>query len=1030
MSEGINRRDFLKVLTVTSGGVFAACSSPQSQKLIPYVVPPEDVIPGVSVWHKSVCRECPAGCGTLVRTREGRVVKVEGNPDHPVNRGALCARGQAATQGLYNPDRITQPLRRNEDGKLEPITWNQAEELLASVVSYLRYTKRAHRIALVSERVTGSLERLFREWLATVGSQHFLQYEPFAYEALRAANKICFGTSEVSHIDMTSARMVLSFGADFLETYLSSVEYTRQFAQSRKRMDWSGARFVAVGPRLSLTAANADEWIAVRPGSEVFVALCLVGQVLSLRRSHLTQEQQRIQQLVEPYGVKVVEQLAGVPGERLRNLAYEFGRNWPGLALGPNVSTSGPLATTLQVAADLLNYVSGNVGIRIAIHRMSHDGVEGITWKGTVFPGRGANWDSVATHQQMLGFVEQMRTEQMDAVFFHHVNPAFNLPEAAGFSRALARVPFKVSFTPFMDETAAQCDLILPENTPLERWEDYTPRAGVYGLVQPAMRAGFHFQSKQAADVLLSISPKVDAELGKKFPFPDFREYIREQWKSLHRESAPRKPFEEFWREAVENGGLWREVPARGVRLNEEVFRFKFPDPHETTRAATGARSFSPDKSTGQDKAASAPEVDGRGMHLVVYPSLQLFDGRGANRPWLQETPDAMTKIVWGSWAEIHPDRAKSLGISEGDLLKVTSASGSIQIPAHLFEGIRPDAIAIPLGQGHTNFGRWAEGHGPNPMKLLPAETEVASGGLLWAGTRVTIEKLAINRPPAQTQIETSQHDRGIAQAVPLGVLLGLVRDLPPETPEHEPALSMYPPHSHPEHRWGMAIDLNACAGCNACIVACYAENNVPWVGKEQVARGRHMAWIRVDRYFEPRTGGPETRFVPMLCQHCDNAPCESVCPVYATYHNFEGLNVQVYNRCVGTRYCSNNCPYKVRRFNWFDHEWPWPMQLGLNPDLSARTKGVMEKCTFCIQRIREGKDRAKDEKRPVRDGDITPACAQTCPTNAIVFGDLNEPKSRVSQIAKDSRHYQVLGELNTRPAITYLKKVTRGEEG
>ncbi|MCL6565126.1 MAG: 4Fe-4S dicluster domain-containing protein [Acidobacteriia bacterium] len=998
MSDAFNRREFLKLVTIASTGTLAACSPAPPQKVIPYVIPPEEVVPGLSYWFKTTCRECPAGCGMMARTREGRVVKLEGNPEHPINRGALCVRGQAALQGLYNPDRLAGPLRRTPEGRLEPITWEQAEEALVALFRFLREQRRTATVALLTERISGATEKFFRDLFAVFPAGQVIQYEPFAYEALRAGNRVAFGTSEIPHYDIAAARMLVSFGADFLETWLSNVECARAFAAARRRHERDAMRFVAVEPRLSLTAANADVWLPARPGSEAALALALVHEILRSGRARISStEAARIGQLVATLDAETAERLTDVPAPRIRALAREFAAADPGLALGPGVAASGPAATALQVAVNLLNYVCGNVN-------------------RTVQFGRGSSWDRVATHAEMLEFIERMRTGRVDVLFFHHTNPVYTLPPATGFARALQRVRLKVSFSPFLDETTAQCDLILPDHTPLERWEEYQPRAGIRALVQPAMAGGFHFQSRQAADMLLYVVSRADATLSRQFPFADFRAYLENEWRAVHRAVAPEQPFAEFWRSAVEAGGIWREVPLRPVRLSEAVFRF----------------DFSPALTVHTERDES--------LALLVFPTAERFDGRGANRPWLQETPDAMTKIVWSAWAELHPETARRYGVREGDLLKVSSPHGTIQLPAHLTPTVRPDTVAIPLGQGHTSFGRWAADCGPTPLALLSAEVEVTSGGLLYGGTRVRIERLPVRRLLARTQQETSQHDREIARVVPLAELVaGSVRRDP------EPRLSIYPEHTHDGHRWGMAIDLDACIGCNACVVACSIENNVPWVGALQVDRGRHMAWMRIDRYWEPvpeaqPVGGVaplETHFLPMLCQHCDHAPCESVCPVYATYHNHEGLNVQVYNRCVGTRYCSNNCPYKVRRFHWFDDQWPWPLALGLNPDVTARTKGVMGKCTFCVQRIRTAKDQAKDENRTVRDGEIIPACAQTCPAEAIVFGDLNDPNSRVRQLADSARGYHVLGELNTRPAITYLKKVRRsgldrptGEDG
>ena len=419
----------------------------------------------------------------------------------------------------------------------------------------------------------------------------------------------------------------------------------------------------------------------------------------------------------------------------------------------------------------------------------------------------------------------------------------------------------------------------------------------------------------------------------------------------------------------------------------------------------------------------AAPGDERRALTLIAYPSLHFLDGRGANRPWLQEIPDPLLKTAWGSGAEMTPETAAAIGAQDGQLVTLESDHGAVDATVVLNPHLHPGVVAIQIGQGHTDFGRYATGRGVNPMVLLDPEPEATSGGPRWAGTRVDATPRELHRPVARLQQTFDQDGREIAQAVSRAALDA--GDVHPD----EPHFSLYPEHEHPTHRWGMAIDLNSCNGCNACVTACYAENNVPVLGADRMVRGRTMSWLRIERFVETRpaaSGGEQvdSRFLPMLCQHCDHAPCESVCPVYATYHNEEGLNAQIYNRCVGTRYCSNNCPYKVRRFNWWDPEFPEPLNLQLNPDVTVRSAGVMEKCTFCVQRIQEGKDRARDEHRPVQDGDVTPACAQTCPAQAIVFGDLNDPDSRVSQLSAADRGYHALGVLNTRPAVTYLKKV------
>lgn len=981
-TNGLDRRTFLKMATVGTVATATGCSSESTHKLIPYLIPPESLVPGVPLWYRSTCRECPSGCGLLVRTREGRTLKVEGNPDHPVNQGKLCIRGQASVQGLYNPDRIQQPLRRDEHGKFVPTTWEEAETLLGNLISYLRYQKQNDQIALWSHRITGSLDKLFSKFFNALGSNQYQIYEPLAYEALRTANGMTFGTTEIPRVDIASAKVLVSFGADFLETWVSNTRFAADFSSFRKLKEGAMGKFIHIEPRQSLTASNADEWIAPKPGTEIFVALGMIHEILksNLASNLSAVEAARIAPAVAKFDARTVNGLTDVPAEKIVSLAKTFASAKPGLALGGGVAVQGSNATATQVAVNLLNYLCGNIGRTIRF-------------------GEGTRFDNVVSMKDIAATIDRMNRRQVQLMFFHHVNPLHSLPASAQFADALLKVPFKVSFSSFFDETAAKCDLILPDPTPLERWEDYSPRAGIHGIAQPTMQS--MFQPKATSDVFLSIAKRAGDDMAKRFPQKTFREYLEENWKTLHTEMGVKEDFATWFRSAVENGGVWRRENAKPVKLNERALSLFF----------------------------DSPKFEGTGeFYLVAYPSLHFYDGRGTNRPWLQETPDPLTKIVWDSWLEIHPDTAKRLEIQESDLIRVTSPKGTLQVPAHLTKSIRPDTLAIPLGQGHKEYGRYAKDRGVNVLDLLSAESEVISGGRLWASTKVTIEKLALNRPLVRTQGSDTQAGRDLAQALPLAAALKIYEEAKPEASNAEEDLHMYATHEHPEHRWGMAIDLNACIGCNACVAACYAENNVAIVGKEQVQRGRHMAWIRIERYVEPEPQSHDVRFLPMLCQQCDNAPCESVCPVYATYHNNEGLNAQIYNRCVGTRYCSNNCPYHVRRFNWFDYEWSYPLTMQLNPDLTVRTKGVMEKCTFCVQRIRTAKDTARDEHRKVSDGEVVPACGQTCPTEAIVFGDLKDPHSRVSKMSQDPRRYHVLGELNTKSAITYLKKIKNEE--
>ena len=1009
MNDGLKRRDFLKVIGTSSAGAgMLGCSTEKVEKLMPYVTAPEEITPGVATWYSTSCGECEAGCGMWVRTLEGRVVKVEGNPNDAVSQGALCSRGHSSVQGLYNPDRFSGPMMR-ENGELKSISWEEAEKILKDRI------QSANEYYFIKGSTGPSLTDLIDDFADSTGGK-IVSYNPLDHDPLKEASRIAFGREVVPWYDLASARFVLSFGADFLEGYVSPLRDSRGFSEMHSvGEDGFKGRFVFAAPRLSLTGQNADEWLPVAPGSEGLVALAMANVI-----SAGTGDAGPYQEIVDAYSPEDVEAEAGVSAESIRRVANYLVESGPSLVLGPGIEGQHRNSTAVNLAVAILNFVAGNVGKTLDYSSPQ------------VGPSSGPQG-----YDLMQAAIEDMSSGQVPLALVHASNPAYALPSASGFKEAFSEVSFKVSFASAMDETAAMADLILPDRHFLESWGDSSWRSGQSSLQQPAMRPVPNFDSKQIGDVLLAVG-----QTGKEAP-PSFYEWLRSRWQSKTAADGILE-FENFWREALRTG----------VASSKSEFESSIEALRQTDRALV----------------FDVPEFDGEGeVHLMVYPSARLGDGSlNANRPWLQELADPVSKIAWHSWVEVHPDRAELLGVESGDMVSLSTDYGTLDVPVWIYPGIRKDVVGLAMGGGHTGAGRFADGNGVNPMDLIPAETEALSGGLVHFVTKVRIAPTGNHYQLASIAGSDTQSNRPITPAVslddlnhgtevhseegshgPLKELQAMGGFVPVETggmPEDYPL----PGSKHGEYgdddepRWAMAVDLDKCTGCSACIVACQAENNVPWVGEGQVAMGRDMGWIRLERYYEKvdatQAGPLDIRFMPMRCQHCNNAPCEPVCPVFATYHTPDGLNAQVYNRCVGTRYCANNCPYKVRVYNWYtftDEEpvreglghIPEPLNWQLNPDVTVRENGVMEKCSFCVHRIRDAQNRAAVEGRDPNE--VVVACQQSCAADAVVFGNIKDPDSKVAHVSKDQRAYRVLNEItNTQPAVSYLKKVTFHEVG
>ena len=1003
--QNLNRRDFFKASAATAAAAGAVACDPRvpMEEALPYAVQPEQLVPGMPTFFATQCNECAASCGVVARNREGRVIKLEGNSEHPVNRGKLCAIGQQGILATYSPDRFEGPM----DGG-SAIKW---EDAIGKVKGLLASAKGSGKVGWLGQTRTGATGALITEFIGALGGKVVFHEPVSGLDSLRAATKAVFGRNDVPNYHLQSAHTVVTFGAEFLNTW-GDVSHSLGWADSRdpNKGGFVG-RTVAVESRVGNTSAMADLHLQAVPGTEAMVAMAL-AKLVADKKGYSGPARS----LVAGGDPAAAASAAGISAERLTEVAGWIAEH-PSVILPGGVSTAAD-ATQLAIATLLLNEVAGNIG-------------------KTVTFGDGPNVANLGSHKDVTDLLAACAG---GVLFIDGANPAFTLPEEAKAAAALSGTQV-VAFANEANDSITGKAIVLPSGSTLETWGDAEARPGVHTLQQATMNP--LKDTRQIGDVLLELSAELglatppapaepaegdaaaedaapaDAVEGEEAaepvvpptPMPgldsaDFRTWLQGWWKAAVWDAKAGKPgsFDSFWTDALRRGGWFQRPSTSGASV---------------TMAAA--------------PAVAAAALDGSGdMNLVLFPHPFLLDGRHANKPWAQEVPEPLSSYTWGTWAELHPETAAKLGLGKKDEITVSTDKGKATMAWFGSPSIRKDTVAVVMGNGHEGAGRYAS-FGSNPMKLVG--NAVDAGGALKVGAKAKVAKAGTETTMHQYIGNIDTDGRGVNYVVSkedLGKGHGPASIVSMHHPPVDQRaidagiLDMYPEPEHPTYRFAMAVDLNRCTGCGACETACFAENNTPIVGPHEIALSRHMGWIRLSRYWEGEGETPDVRFQPVMCQQCSHAPCEGVCPVLATYHNLDGLNAMVYNRCVGTRYCANNCPYTARRFNYHSYKWPESFHMMLSPDVLTREMGVMEKCSFCIQRLRSAKDAFRDEGKTVPDVALRKltACAQTCPTDAITFGNANDPAGAASKQFQDERAYTMLGELNTKPGVRYLARI------
>ncbi len=975
LPEGVSRRDMMALLGASlSLAGSAGCRRPV-EEIVPFVTAPEDVVPGNPRYYATTMPFRRSAYGLVVESHEGRPSKIEGNPTHPSTRGASGSIVQASVLGLYDPDRSRTVTLRGEAK-----SWSDFVTAWAQLAEPHAADGGAGLAVLCESFASPTLARLASEFRARYPRATWATYEAVSDENRLAGLRSATGRDLDLTLRMDQASVILALDADPLLTDPEMIRNARGFAAGR-RAGASGAamnRLYAVEGVYSLTGAVADHRLRLESRQIAPFLAALAARLIP-----------------SDAGVSLPgADVAGVDPRWIEALAKDLLAN-----RGKSLIVAGDRQpAVVHAAVCALNGFLDNTGRTLSYHETTD----------AALPSASA----------LASLVSAMQAGTIKTLVILGGNPVYDAPADLDFAAAMAKVPETIAVAHAVDETSAAATWHIPRAHYFESWGDARAAGGTLSVVQPLILP--LFGARTPVEVLGLLAG------GKERPGYDI---VRETWAPILGDDFDRK-----WNRVLHDGFLSEsELP--------EVVPESSVQPLADLARSLGAGAGAP------GSGGAAGGSDG-GLEVVFLPSPALHDGRFANDAWLQELPDPLTKITWDNPALVSPRTAETIGVASEDVVRFEFAGRSLELPVWVLPGMADGVVALTLGYGRARAGRVGTGVGFNTYTVRGSQALGFGGGarLTRLGRRYPIaatqehgsmEGRPLVRESTLTELRSSAEAAGASGAAgeaahaeeaphdtngggvvgPLGVF---------EAEPHH--FSLWKEHAYDQgHQWGMSIDLNSCIGCNACMVACQTENNIPVVGKDQVSKGREMHWIRVDRYFsgEP-SGSPDVVFQPVPCMHCEDAPCEQVCPVAATVHDSEGLNVMVYNRCIGTRYCSNNCPYKVRRFNFFNFTKDTPniLKLVMNPDVTVRARGVMEKCTYCTQRISKGKLDAKLAGRALRDGDIKTACQQACPASAIEFGDLRDPESRVVKAKAEARHYALLEELNTKPRTTYLTKV------
>ncbi len=1031
------RRDFLKFLGFSvAAATLAACEAPVV-KAVPYVVKPEHVTPGMPTWYASSYYDGSTFANILVKTREGRPIFIKGNKDISAYSKNLNPRVVASVLSLYDSERLKNPTVGGEKAD-----WTVIDADLKSKLKGI--SEKGGKIVLLSgteiSPSTGSVIEKFKakynQGSATEATEvvegvepmpssaddvvEHINYDAVSYDGIRKANEVSFGKAVIPDYDFTKAKVIVSIAADFLNSWLMANEYSAQYGMRRNPDgDWMSKHF-QFESNMSMTGSNADVRGALKPSQQ--------GALLSvLHKEIVGSSLSGVDTSVLPEGI--IEKAKAAAKALKSNKGNSL------LVAGSNNSAIQTVVNAINVA---LNNYSSTINLANEVNLFNSE------------------------DDKMADLVKRMNAGKVDAIIMWNTNPAYSYVNAEAFKSGLAKVPVSVAISQFADETATNCKYNAAENHALESWNDYNPKKNTYAVAQPTIRP--LFDTRSAADSLM-IWAGMASHQGK--DSKNYYELIKENWKMYgYPQQTTFSTFDAYWNDVVHSShSVGEDLPATAMAFLGNI----------------------------QSAAKEIAKIKSSDWELTLYQKSSIGDGTMASNPWLQEMPDSISKVTWDNYITMSPADMKDTYSTElgqespSTVAKVTIGEHTVELPVFPQPGQAHGTIGIALGYGRgangEKIGKTAYQTGTYG-KFLKGDNggKVAIGANLYpalngdfAVYNVAVEKTDKVYNLACTQTHSTVMGRN--SIVKETTLEGYkTKDASAYNHKHvlhsgwnhdeKPVSEFNLWDDHPVenvgHRWAMTIDLNTCTGCGTCLIACQAENNVPVVGKDEVRRGREMHWLRLDRYYasdiEPAVGtkgegykeegfgglqepsdNPSVVHMPMLCQHCNHAPCETVCPVAATTHSNEGLNMMAYNRCIGTRYCGNNCPYKVRRFNWFDYPSykkfveinPASDDLGrmvLNPDVVVRTRGVMEKCSFCVQEIQAGKLKAKKEDRPLVDGDVSTACADACPADAIHFGDWNDLTSKVRHSSEEPRAYQALEEIGVKPNIWYKVKV-RNEE-